>query len=192
MDDNKITLRSYRLAFDLERRLHRVDRFRIPVPYGIPLTALGYAASGLLLVLVLRHLPVASALLAVLPLPIQLVLLPGAASFLLCRVRPDGRPAHEAVLAWLVYRATARHLVTLRPCGGPRIEELDEGLSIAGDERDPVLRPGRVSGPAVVRLGQPVRITPKGRRLALVQLEDRPLARARELEVGDRQVLVIG
>jgi hypothetical protein len=92
MDDNKITLRSYRLAFDIERRLHRVDRFRIPVPYGIPLTALGYATGGLVLVLILRQLPVASALVAVLPLPIQLVLLPGALSFVLCRMRADGRP----------------------------------------------------------------------------------------------------
>src|SRR3954464_3528188 len=107
MDDNKITLRSYRLAFDIERRLHRVDRFRIPVPYGIPLTALGYAAAGLLLVLILRQIPVASALLAVLPLPIQLVLRPETLSFLRCRVRADGRPAHEAALAWLSYRCSA-------------------------------------------------------------------------------------
>src|SRR3954468_21538998 len=135
MDDNKITLRSYRLAFDIERRLHRVDRFRIPVPYGIPLTALGYAAAGLLVVLVLRQLPATSTLLAVLPLPIQLILLPGAASFLLCRVRPDGRPAHEAILAWLVHRATARHLVTLEACRGPRADELGGWLSIVGDER---------------------------------------------------------
>src|SRR3954468_9875796 len=135
MDNNKITLRSYRLAFDLERRLHRVDRFRIPVPYGIPLTALGYAAAGLLLLRLRRQMPGASALLAFLPLPIQLVLLPGAASFLLCRVRPDGRPTHEAILAWLVHRATARHLVTLEACRGPRADELGGWLSIVGDER---------------------------------------------------------
>jgi hypothetical protein len=191
MDDNKITLRSYRLAFDIERRLHRVDRFRIPVPYGIPLTALGYATGGLVLVLILRQLPMASVLLAVLPLPIQLALLPGAVSFVLCRVRADGRPAHEAALAWLLYRCAARELVTLRPRRGPRADALDEPLAIVGDERDPVLRRGRVRGPALVRLGQPVRITPTGRRLTLVQIEDRPLARARALEVSDRQVLVI-
>jgi hypothetical protein len=95
------------------------------------------------------------------------------------------------MLAWLVYRATPHHLVTLQRCHRPRTDELDEWLAIAGDERDPMLRPGRLSGPLVVRLGQPVRITPTGRRLVLVQLEDRPLARPRELDVGDRQVLVI-
>src|SRR3954454_25025071 len=191
MDDNKITLRSYRLAFDIERRLHRVDRFRIPVPYGIPLTALGYATGGLVLVLILRQLPVASVLLAALPLPIQLGLLPGAVSFVLCRLRADGRPAHEAALAWLSYRCSARQLVTLRPHRGPIADALDEPLAIVGDERDPVLRRGLVRGPVLVRLGQPVRITPTGRCLTLAQIEDRPLARARELEVGDRQMLVI-
>jgi hypothetical protein len=191
MDDNKITLRSYRLAFDLERRLHRVDRFRIPVPYGVPLTALGYAAAALALVMVLRQLPLASPLLALLPLPIQLVLLPGAASFALCRVRADGRPAHEAALAWLLYRSTPRDLVALQPTRGPSVEALAEPLAVASDERCPWLQRGRVAGPASVWLGQPARITPTGRRLHLVQLDDRPLSRARELEVGERQVLVI-
>jgi hypothetical protein len=100
-------------------------------------------------------------------------------------------PAHEAALAWLLYRCAARELVTLASRRGPRADALDEPLAIVGDERDPVLRRGRVTGPVTVQLGQPARITPTGRCIALAQIEDRPLARARELEVGDRQLLVI-
>lgn len=59
MADDKITLRSYRLAFELERRLHRIDRFRIPVPYGVPLAGLGYAAIIAIGLLVLSGVPVA-------------------------------------------------------------------------------------------------------------------------------------
>ena len=57
MSDNKITLRSYRLAFELERRLHRIDRFRIPVPYGIPLAALAYAVALAALFVARRQKP---------------------------------------------------------------------------------------------------------------------------------------
>jgi hypothetical protein len=192
MDDHQITLRSYRLAFDLERRLHRIDRFRIPLPYGVPLTTLGYASAALLAVLVARQVPIAGALLASLPLPIQLVLLPGAAGFLAGRVRPDGRPAHEAAIAWLLLRASPSRLVTLQPVARQRPEALEHRVPAVGDERDARLRAGRLRGPAVVLLGQQVSVTARGRRVHVQQLEhDRPLTRPRELRLGECQVLVI-
>jgi hypothetical protein len=55
MDDGRIRLRSYRLAFALERRIHRIDTFRIPLPYGLPLAALGWAAGAAVLVLASVH-----------------------------------------------------------------------------------------------------------------------------------------
>ena len=58
MADDRITLRSYRLAFELERRLQRIDRFRIPVPYGIPLIALAYGAAAALVVVVASGMPI--------------------------------------------------------------------------------------------------------------------------------------
>ena len=57
----QITLRSYRLAFEVERRLHRIDRFRVPVPYGIPLRGIAYGVVALMAVLWCRAVPVLGA-----------------------------------------------------------------------------------------------------------------------------------
>ena len=53
-----LTIRSYRLAFALERRIHKIDRYRLPVPYGVPLRGLAYAVVVLAVVLALTALPV--------------------------------------------------------------------------------------------------------------------------------------
>ena len=49
--DQTVTIRSYRLAFALERRIFRIERYRLPLPYGLPLRGLAYAALALALVL---------------------------------------------------------------------------------------------------------------------------------------------
>src|SRR4051794_40781458 len=100
MDEGKITLRSYRLAFELERRLHRIDRFRIPVPYGIPLVGLAYATALAAVVIILSGTPVIGAMIGLLPWPLRLIVLPGLATRALCHTRADGRPAHEAIAAY--------------------------------------------------------------------------------------------
>jgi hypothetical protein len=41
-DEDSLPIRSYRLYFELERRIHKIDRWRIPVPYGVPLRGLAY------------------------------------------------------------------------------------------------------------------------------------------------------
>src|SRR3954454_7772359 len=108
MDGDRITLRSYRLAFQMERRLHRIDRFRIPVPFGVPLTGLAYGVALVVAVVALSRCPVGGELLKPLPFALRLILLPGAGSYLLCRTRPDGRPAHEALSAAIWFRLRAR------------------------------------------------------------------------------------
>ena len=30
-------IRSYRVCFSLERRIYKIDRWRLPVPWGVPL-----------------------------------------------------------------------------------------------------------------------------------------------------------
>src|SRR6266496_1474813 len=109
MTQDKLTLRSYRLAFDLERRIHRIDRFRIPVPYGIPLAGLGYALAVATLVAVADGVPIMGAVVGLLPLPLRFIALPVVSAHVLCRTRSDGRPAHEALIARLVRRARASH-----------------------------------------------------------------------------------
>ena len=115
MSDDTLQIPSFRVVFDLERRIHRIDRFRVPFPYGLPLRSLAYALVGVVAVLILRQLPAVGALLALLPIPAQLVLLPVGISCLLTRLRLDGRSAHAAVAAWVRHRLSAKELAAFAP-----------------------------------------------------------------------------
>src|SRR4051812_11298342 len=188
MDGDRITLRSYRLAFQLERRLHRIDRFRIPVPYGVPLVGLAYGAAAAVGVVVLSGLPVAGELADRLPWPMRLILVPALVAHLLCRTRDDGRPTHDALVARLLFLVRARHYVGLEPVRHTRLQHLAD-VTFASDERCPFYRKGRVLGPAHVLLRQPARAAVRGQTVELQQLEDRPMLTARQLVLGDGQEL---
>src|SRR5947208_421942 len=114
MDDERLSIRSYRLCFALERRIHRIDRWRIPVPYGVPLRGIAYAAVAFAGVVVLSGLPVACELLGALHPALRLVILPAGVAYLACRLRVDGRPAHAAALAWVRYAIEPSWVVGFR------------------------------------------------------------------------------
>jgi hypothetical protein len=182
MSDNKLTLRSYRLAFEVERRLHRIDRFRIPVPYGIPLVALGYWAVVMVAFLLIGTLPVTGSVLGALPWPIRLVLVPGLVTRALCHQRADGRPAHEAIAAYVAFRAAPKNLVGLAPVAR------DDGalgqMAVAPDEHAEQCPHGVVHGPCVVVLRRPGRLEVRARRATLTPLESGDaLARSQEVEL---------
>lgn len=181
MADDKITLRSYRLAFELERRLHRIDRFRIPVPYGVPLAGLAYAVIIAIGLLVASRLPLVGALVDALPWPLRLVVLPGLATRALCHRRADGRPAHEAIVAAVAFALSAKRLVGLEP-RPPQHLGVD-AIPIAGDERSPNFVAGSVIGPAVVLLRRPAAIEMRGSHVRLCPLGDGNLSRPRELHL---------
>src|SRR3954447_10068884 len=101
MDDGVLHIRSFRVVFDLERRIHRIDRFRVPLPYGLPLKSIAYAAIGLLTVLIAQKLPMVGTVFAGLPTPARYVLVPVGISYVLTRYRVDGRSAHTAAAAWV-------------------------------------------------------------------------------------------
>src|SRR3954452_14245705 len=136
MADDRITLRSYRLAFELERRLQRVDRFRIPVPYGIPLVALGYAAAAVIVGMVSSVLPVTGLAIGLLPWPMRVIMLPSLAAHLLCRMRSDGRRAHEAAAARLLFLVRPHRLVGLQRSRSAGRQRLDD-VVIAPDGAGP-------------------------------------------------------
>src|SRR3954452_9508371 len=147
IDDDRITLRSYRLAFQLERRLHRIDRFRIPVPYGIPLAALGYGAVVGLVAVIASGLPMTRAVVGLVPWPLRLILIPALGAHLLCRTGSDGRPAHEALVARLVFLVRPRRLVALAASSRCTTARLDD-IALVGDEICATYRKGDVRGPA--------------------------------------------
>ena len=187
--DDRIVLRSYRLAFELERRIHRIDRFRIPLPYGLPLEALGYGAAVLVLVVLLRQLPVLGALLDVLPLPAQLVFLPGAAAHLLCRTTEDRRPVHEVLAARALRVLHPSHLIALEPVR--RFDLATSDWTQVGDERRPTLVAGVVRGPAEVVLRQSARAALTPNAVTLEAMGGAPLDSPRTVRLERDQRLVI-
>src|SRR5918911_37847 len=92
-----VEIRSYRSVFDLERRLYRIDRFRLN-PSGVPVRGLVYVALLVLAVLVAQRLPIVGAPVRVLPWQVRYAALPGGCAALLTMLRIDGRTA-QAVLA---------------------------------------------------------------------------------------------
>ena len=65
-----LQIRSFRVCFKLERRIHKIDRWRLPLPFGVPLRGIGYAAAAFVVLGMLAQLPVAGALLGALPVAI--------------------------------------------------------------------------------------------------------------------------
>ena len=150
--EQTVTIRSYRLAFALERRIFRIERYRLPLPYGLPLRGLAYAALALALVLACERVAGVGALVAALPWPMRYLVIPAGAAQLLLGVRIDGRPAHQTLTAWTGLRlAAARHA---RRNGQLRLDD----VALAPDERDPALRAAVVAGPGVVILRRPARL----------------------------------
>lgn len=191
MDDSRLRLRSYRSAFVLERRIHRIDSFRIPLPYGLPLAALGWGAGSAIALVVLSGVPVMGAVVLAVPWPARLIFLPGLAAHLLCRTTSDGRPLHETLVANAAFALRPRLRLGLQRVPWIRPEASAAVVALAADERSAEYRPGTVNGPASVRLRQPARLTLSGRRVRLSATADRPMLHAQEVHLHDGQRLVI-
>jgi hypothetical protein len=182
-DDDRIPVRSFRVVFELERRLHKVDRWRVPVPYGVPLRGVAYASLALLAVLLLERLPLAGGLLSLLPAPLRLVILPVGAACLLWRLRIDGRPAHTALGSILRFGLGSKRLSVFGdvPAVGASVT-LGE-LALCPDGRSARYRRGLVSGPASVLLRFPARARPRGKALELEQSSGEPMWRGKRVRL---------
>lgn len=142
-------IRSYRCVFDLERRLYRIDRFRLN-PTGVPLRGIVYFLALLGTVLLVGALPLVGLLVRMLPWYLRDIGAPAACAAMLTLIRIEGRPFHLAALALLRYGIGTRELSGLRPrVNADRRWRLDE-LLVLVDGSDPRLRRMRYSGPGVV------------------------------------------
>ena len=113
-----VHIRSFRNCFTVERRIHKLDRWRVPLPYGLPVRGPGVLRRGAALaLLVLSRLPLFGELLQELNTFTRLVLVPGAIAFVLYRVTLDGRPSHAAAVAWVRMRMGARAHVRVPAAG---------------------------------------------------------------------------
>jgi hypothetical protein len=157
--DGRVAVRSFSLVFRLERRLYRFDRWRIPLPTGLPVRALAYAAVCWGLAYAASRTPVLGWALGALPVWAQWGTLPGLAVFALLRMQIDGRAPHRALAGALRWQLSPRVLSGLRPCPPPGAELVPLGeVAVRPDWRATRYRPGRVTGPARLLLRYPAAV----------------------------------
>jgi hypothetical protein len=190
-----LTIRSFRVVFELERRIHKIDRWRLPVPYGVPLRGVAYWALALLGLIALGSLPLAKTVVGLMPPPVRFALLPVAVAYALTQIHVDGRPAHAALRAWIRFRTAPSRIGAFRRVRAPGSVVRLGGVAVVYDERSARYRPAVVEGPATVLLRYPLRgWTPSKRRRN--ELHVRPIAGAllfvgKQVQLGAGQRLVV-
>jgi hypothetical protein len=149
-----------------------------------------YAVIAFAAVVVFARLPIVGALVAAVPAPVRLAVLPAVIAYALTQLRPDGRPAHWFLLAWARQRLAPATVVALAPVHRRRAERLGDFV-LAPDERDVRYRGGVIDGPAVAILRLPVEPRARGKTLELRSECGQPLYRGRRLILapGQRAVL---
>src|SRR5262245_41211514 len=109
-------VRSYRLVFRRRWRIFRLQGWRIPLPGGLELRAVGYWLACLALVGLLGGLPLLGSLIGAVPAALRLLALPVAAAWALSRWEVDGRSPHRALLGLAAWRLRPRTVAALRRC----------------------------------------------------------------------------
>lgn len=190
-DRSEIEVRSFGVVFALDRRLHRIDRWRLPLPYGLPLRSIGYAAAALGAVLVLSGLPLLGLVLEQLPAPVRLALVPAAVAYALTSLKIDGRSAHELCVGLTRWWLGPRVRVGSRRGRAPGSIEHFADIAVAPDGRGPRMRRGVVSGPVVAAVRYRSRATVRRRSLVVSQIDGVPLADGFTVECPAGRRLVI-
>jgi hypothetical protein len=190
-----MTIRSFRVVFDLERRIHRIDRWRVPVPYGVPLRGVAYWAVALLAVVLFARVPVGGDLAGNLPPPIRLVIFPIAIAYVLARVQLDGRPAHAALVSWVRFRLAPSRLAGFRGVPRPGAVLRLNDVAFLPDERCARYRHAVIEGPATVLLRYPafgsVRGAGRRPRLHVTQIPGPALFVGKQVRLNGRQRMVL-
>jgi hypothetical protein len=193
-ETGELTIHSFRVVFRLERRIHKIDRWRIPVPYGIPLRGLAYWAVALVATIVLGRIPVGRELTGILPTPIRLVIVPVALAHVLTRVEIDGRPAHAALAARARLELSPSRIAALRAVPAPGATVRLGDVTFVPDERSPRFRGAVIEGPATVLLRYPPFGWVRGNRrptLHVSQLPGPPLFIGKQVRLGAGQRMVV-
>jgi hypothetical protein len=164
--DGTLTVRSFRNTFRLERRIHKIDRWRIPVPFGIPLRGVGYAACAELALVIAGRLPGLGRLVGALNPAFRFGVLPLAGAYLLTVIEVDGRPAPAALRALIRMRLGPTRVVAWRSRSCDTRVDLGR-VPVAPDERCARLRPAVIAGPARVLVCVPVRASTRRRTVLL-------------------------
>jgi hypothetical protein len=186
-----LEIRSFHVVFRLERRLHRIDRWRLPFPHGVPVGAIAHGALVLLVVVAVGRLPGIGAVIAALPAPLAYVLIPGGSAAALTRLRIDGRPAHRHLLAHASAVLARRRTAGQRTAPTTPLHVVGQTLIAHGPDRSGFPH-SQITGPATVGVLLPARAHARARMLHLTPRPGRPLQRPRTIRLAAGQRLRIG
>jgi hypothetical protein len=183
----RVAVRSYRVVFRLERRIFRIDRYRLPFPYGLEVRAIVYAAATYALLLAAGALPVLGTMLGLLPAPLHWGVLPLGTVFVVLKLRVDGRPPHRVLASIARWARHPKHLTGLRPTPRPGtvVVPLAE-LWMRPDWHSDRYRKAIIAGPNQVTLRYPATVEVKAQR----QLPLRRRRPAGKSEVAARELVV--
>jgi hypothetical protein len=185
-------IRSYRAVFDLERRIYRVDRLRLP-PGGVPVRGIVYFFAIALGGAALSIMPGIGQLVCVVPWYLRAVAMPGALASLIAILRIDGRPFHVAALALLSHLLHPR--VTLGCGRGVRHDRWSPGeLLLLPDGSEHRMRKVSYEGPGSVLVaraherwepaGGGLRAIARRPQLVLREMPGRRLSRPQLIELA--------
>jgi hypothetical protein len=180
-----VTVRSYRDVVDVvERRIFRVDRWRLPTPHGVSVRALAYAAGCFAVILAAGALPLVGALLNLAPASLRYLAMPALGGWALASLAIDGRPPHHALASAARYGAGARTLAGLRPTApvGASVGPV-AGLQTAPSGDESRYRTGRVRGPATITLRYPAQVELIGQRRSVASGDCASLGEATRIRV---------
>lgn len=187
-----IEVQSFRVVFRLERRLHKIQRWRIPVPYGIPLVSIAYAVVVLAVIVMAGALPLVGALVGAIPAPVRFVVAPIAFGGLLSRLQPDGRAAHHHLLARLRYRIGPRHVSAFRRIVPPGRElRIADVITFIPDPSATRYRPAVIRGTGRVLLRYPASAQVRGRTLRITPRDGAPMWRGHKIGLQGAQRIVV-
>ncbi|HWB69252.1 MAG TPA: hypothetical protein VG518_04690 [Solirubrobacterales bacterium] len=162
-DSPRKVVRSYRLVFRRRWRLFRIQNWRIPLPGGLELRALGYWLACLGTMAVAGRLPLLGSLVATMPPSLRLLAVPVIAAWGLSRLEVDGRSPHRALFGLSGWWLRPRVIAGLRRCPPEqkRMAPLEMVVS-RPDLRGASYPSGRLVGPAKVLLRYPIQVEAEG------------------------------
>lgn len=185
-----VTIRSFRNCFKLERRIHKIDRWQIPLPFGIPVRSIGYALGALLALLVLAALPGIGVAVRAMGIEVRVVVLPLAIAWLMTNWQIDGRPAHATLRSLVKMRARPARIAAWRPAPAPGVVTLGD-ITAASDERRAQWRPAVIEGPALVLVRYPFTARRRRSALELTAQPGPPQWRGKEIRIAAGRKVVI-
>jgi len=191
VDREPLQIRSYRVCFDLERRIYRLEQWRLPVAWGVPLRGVGYAAVALIAILMAAQLPLVGPALGALPAPVRLLIVPVGIAYALTAAKVDGRPLHAAVGSLLRHVFAPRWVSGFARCEAPGTVVWLGDLTVAPDHTGPTLRRALIEGPCRVLLRYPARGVRRRGRVTVTQTSSEAMWRGKTLELDADQTLQV-